>query len=284
MRRMNIGRRASAARIGGGARVARRALILALVLWHTPVRADLPPSPDYVEDCTRARQEADEEFCETVPASFRDIWGCGGEPSVCSDSQGEGKFDVCCADRIAGGWTYRCKTYGASVYGALWCRARAPGDEPRPADEPPCTVEAQEGPGEECVACGFATEGEDCGEHPEPWDEPGFTSRCSDWFAADYGVEVWCRPAGAGCAAARHSPNDALAGALCVLLLAGALAVIGRRRSRGAAAKRAVAGWPVAGRGAPPTRRGRATSSRAGGRVAGCGTTCVRPVGKRWGF
>jgi hypothetical protein len=39
---------------------------------------------------------------------------------------------VCCNGWLAAGWKYRCKTYGASAFQAMWCRPRQPTDPPKP--------------------------------------------------------------------------------------------------------------------------------------------------------
>ena len=119
----------------------------ALLLVITPAGADVAPPPDYVEQCTRAKQEADSEYCELASASYEDPYGClagtlddtgngPADPEACKSGVAATDAD-CCQEWIDDGWSYRCKTYGGSFYSALWCRARQPGDPARPVDEIP---------------------------------------------------------------------------------------------------------------------------------------------------
>jgi hypothetical protein len=48
-------------------------------------------------------------------------------------------MEDCCNGWIAAGWQYRCKTYGATGYSVLWCRARQAGD-PSPPEQPGCAM------------------------------------------------------------------------------------------------------------------------------------------------
>lgn len=113
--------------------------------------ADVPPPPDYVEMCTRAKQELDDEYCELHNAFYSDPYACiegegndPADPEACAEAQSPEESD-CCAGWIADGWSYRCKTYGASAYNVLWCRARVDGDPPRPVD--PAAEEGEEDDG-----------------------------------------------------------------------------------------------------------------------------------------
>ena len=111
---------------------------LVAVLWlaPAPVRADVPPPDGFQESCTRASQEKANEYCTLYAGSYKDLWGCTTDkintppdPSKCGDSS---QMAVCCNGWLAAGWTYRCKTYGASAFQAMWCRARQPTDPPKP--------------------------------------------------------------------------------------------------------------------------------------------------------
>jgi MYXO-CTERM domain-containing protein len=106
---------------------------LVAVVWLAPAaaRADIPPPDGYQEACTQARQEGANEYCKLYSASYKDPWGCSTDSAnKCTDAS-QGK-EVCCAAWITAGWSYRCKTYGASAFQAMWCRARQPTDPPKP--------------------------------------------------------------------------------------------------------------------------------------------------------
>ncbi len=111
---------------------------LVAVLWLVPAvaLADVPPPDGFEESCTRAKQEKPNEFCATYAGSYKDLWGCTTDkvntppdPQKCGDSSQQA---VCCNGWLAAGWSYRCKTYGASAFQAMWCRARQPTDPPKP--------------------------------------------------------------------------------------------------------------------------------------------------------
>jgi len=133
-----------------------------VVLAAAPGRADIPPPPDYVEQCARAKQEADDEYCELRTAYYADAFGClAGEgndpadPQACESAQAATDLD-CCAGWIDDGWSYRCRTYGGSFWSAMWCRARQPGDPARPADD---TEAESAGGGDGCSASQGSTGG-----------------------------------------------------------------------------------------------------------------------------
>lgn len=70
-----------------------------------PSRADIPPEPGYVEQCTVEKVQKKGEFCSSCRA-----W--------------HGDRDVC--DRTFGSdtklkWKLRCHTRGASVWSEIWC-------------------------------------------------------------------------------------------------------------------------------------------------------------------
>jgi MYXO-CTERM domain-containing protein len=103
----------------------------------------------------------------------------------------------------------------------------------------PCTVEQQQRPGLECVACPSSFASRD--KCPTQLAPAGFAQVCSTWGASTW-TEVWCRAAGgapatvkdplpaAGCAPAREHRRGVVA-ALGLAALAGAWAL--RRRPRG---------------------------------------------------
>ena len=114
---------------------------LAQLLFVGTAAADIPPPDDYVEPCTRARQEKDPEYCELRSAYYADPYGCleneGNAPadaSACENAKEPTESD-CCKGWIDEGWAFRCKTFGGSAWKAMWCRARKEGDPARPADE-----------------------------------------------------------------------------------------------------------------------------------------------------
>jgi hypothetical protein len=140
------------------------ALLLATaVLGIAPqASADLPPPPDYVEECTRAKQEADDEYCELRNAGHDDPYGClasgdndPADPQACAAASKPDESD-CCAGWIAAGWSFRCTTYGATAFDALWCRDRKPGDPARPEDTSGATT-ADDGGG--CAIAGAPSGG-----------------------------------------------------------------------------------------------------------------------------
>ena len=100
-------------------------------------RADVPPPSDYKETCTVAQQEGAQDHCELRPAFHGDAWGCAADPINTPPDKNRcgygGDQATCCNGWLAAGWKYRCKTYGASVFGALWCRPRTAADPARPA-------------------------------------------------------------------------------------------------------------------------------------------------------
>jgi hypothetical protein len=129
-------------------------LVTATVLWLAPAaaRADIPPPDGYLESCTRAKREGTNEFCAEYSASYKDIWGCTTDkvntppdPSKCND---QAQMAVCCNGWIAAGWTYRCKTYGASAFKALWCRQRQATDPPKPDAKSPAAGDSKPASGD----------------------------------------------------------------------------------------------------------------------------------------
>jgi hypothetical protein len=105
-----------------------------VLLTAATAQADVAPPPEYEEECTRAFQEADDEYCESRSGGFWDERGCcDSQERAAPDGEADPAVVAeCCAEVEGEGWTYRCKTYGASSFGTLWCRARLPDDPPRP--------------------------------------------------------------------------------------------------------------------------------------------------------
>lgn len=102
----------------------KRALLMGVLagvlgsnLWVGKARADIPPPPDYVEQCTVEKQTAPGKTCVACNANFGNRTGCqtqyGGE-----------------------GYAKACQSYGASVWTEVWCRG---GTTPVP---PPTEVDA----------------------------------------------------------------------------------------------------------------------------------------------
>jgi hypothetical protein len=82
-----------------------RTVSFALLCIPGIVAADVPPPPGYVETCTVEKQcKADEEG-RTCSANYNDTAAC--EKTLGKD-----------------GFVRRCKSYGASVWTEVWCRAR----------------------------------------------------------------------------------------------------------------------------------------------------------------
>ncbi|MDP2312707.1 MAG: hypothetical protein Q8P41_07365 [Pseudomonadota bacterium] len=70
-------------------------------------RADIAPSPDYVETCTVEQRCTEAEEGKICSASF------------------QGRED--CAALETAGWTKKCQTSGASVWSEVFCRPKAGG-------------------------------------------------------------------------------------------------------------------------------------------------------------
>lgn len=110
-------------------------VLIATVAMASVALADVAPPDDYEEDCTRALEEGDDEYCEYRAGSYEDTRGC------CDGEIGEGGVDACCDEIESQGWTHRCNTRGASYFDALWCRSRVQDDPPRPeVDDTGCSV------------------------------------------------------------------------------------------------------------------------------------------------
>ncbi len=217
--------------------------VVAATLTAATARADIPPEPGtYVEECQRWKQEAADEYCELRGADFHDVWGCWeGDPEDPPEACADGSIEECCTDRLAEGWEYRCKTYGASVFEAMWCRTRVAGD-PTPEEETvDCLASAQQQDGEACIDCsaGLAAE-ETCTEEKDD----RFTQRCALYLEGDIDLTVWCRPGGGGggggggdgdgggCAASRSAETAGTVAGLALLALAGILFLRSEARSR----------------------------------------------------
>jgi hypothetical protein len=137
------------------------ASLIALVLAAAPAAADVPPPSGYVEQCSRERAEKDGEYCVLHRGWHADPLGCSGDaankpadPKLCG-SRGSASARECCKAWLAAGWRYRCKTYGASSFGVLWCRARKPGDAPRPPRSG-CAIAGEAQPETCAPLCAFA--------------------------------------------------------------------------------------------------------------------------------
>jgi uncharacterized protein (TIGR03382 family) len=83
----------------------RLALVLALVLVPLFARADVPPEPGYVEQCTVELQQKAGETCLACSGSYH------------------GDTEVCAREHAPNGYARRCQTRGASVWGEVWCKA-----------------------------------------------------------------------------------------------------------------------------------------------------------------
>jgi len=108
--------------------IALPGLLLALTI-PSLARADVPPSPDYVERCTVAKEQ-----------------GPGTECINCGDAYHSDRD--ACERKYGGDYSRRCKTSGASVWNEVWCRpAAAPAPAPAPAPEvaPPPAPDAGKG-------------------------------------------------------------------------------------------------------------------------------------------
>ncbi len=84
-------------------RVAPWVLFVTLTCGVGPAAADLPPPPDYVEQCTLEKQKQPEEECTVCGAYF-------------------GARDRCEKEFGTKGYSFHCRTYGASVWKEVWCK------------------------------------------------------------------------------------------------------------------------------------------------------------------
>jgi hypothetical protein len=84
--------------------------ILATTIYVTPAFADVAPPLGYVEQCTVAIQQGPGKSCIACPSSYLTF---AGDAATCQ-SQYEGA-----------GYAKACKSYGASVWTEVWCRADA---------------------------------------------------------------------------------------------------------------------------------------------------------------
>ena len=78
------------------------ALAIAFACAASPARADVPPPPGYVEQCTIEKQcgKAEEgDYCHA--------WH--GDPDACSKKH------------AGDGFVHKCRTRGASVWNEVWC-------------------------------------------------------------------------------------------------------------------------------------------------------------------
>lgn len=94
-------------------RVAPWVLFAVLTFIVRPAAADLPPPPNYVEKCTVENQQQPEEACK-----------------VCGTYLGA--RDRCEKEFGTKGYSFRCRTYGASVWREVWCKPseqKASGEE-----------------------------------------------------------------------------------------------------------------------------------------------------------
>jgi len=103
--------------------------------WTTAARADIAPSPDFVETCTVGRQQRAGETCVE-----------------CGDSY-HGAPDACARQYEPRGYARRCRSSGASVWNEIWCKPSqaiepepSPEDDSRFAQPPPDEVAAVDSP------------------------------------------------------------------------------------------------------------------------------------------
>lgn len=83
-------------------------LLLALGLAVPSIaRADIPPSPGYVETCTVENEQRPGEECV-----------------LCGDAY-HGERDACEKQHGPAGYARRCRTAGASVWKEVWCKQSA---------------------------------------------------------------------------------------------------------------------------------------------------------------
>jgi hypothetical protein len=94
--------------------VALPGLVLAFAV-PSLARADVPPPPGYVEQCTAEKQQ-----------------GAGEECLSCGDAY-HGDRDACDRQHAGNGYARRCRTSGASVWTEVWCKKSAGGSAPAPA-------------------------------------------------------------------------------------------------------------------------------------------------------
>lgn len=80
-------------------------IIAAVVFISNNSRADVPPPPDYVEQCTPQKQAASSRTCEACATSRLDAAGS-------------------CGTKLGAGFAFRCRARGgATAWTEVWCRA-----------------------------------------------------------------------------------------------------------------------------------------------------------------
>ena len=86
----------------------RRSIAVALLAlaWSAVARADIPPPPGYVEQCTI------DKACKK-----------GEEGDDCRAWHGD--TTACEKKHAKDGFEYRCRTSGASVWSEVWCRPKS---------------------------------------------------------------------------------------------------------------------------------------------------------------
>jgi hypothetical protein len=101
--------------------------VIAIGVLAANARADVPPPEGYVEACTVANEQ-----------------GPGAECVDCRAWHGE--RDACVKEWGAKGYKQRCKTYGASAWGEVWCKGDAkPATPPKPPAPPPASGTTKSG-------------------------------------------------------------------------------------------------------------------------------------------
>ena len=86
------------------ARWASLAVVLGSCLIASRAAADIPPPDGYTEQCTVAIQQQAGEVCVACSTYVTDTNKCASRPELA-------------------GYTKRCQTYGASVWGEVWCKS-----------------------------------------------------------------------------------------------------------------------------------------------------------------
>lgn len=79
-------------------------LACAAVMNTRRANADLAPPADYVENCTVAKQQVDGKLCVACASSYATV-------------------DKCKDDYSGQGYIQACKSWGASVWTEVWCKA-----------------------------------------------------------------------------------------------------------------------------------------------------------------
>ena len=109
--------------------------LAAMLSFSTTVSADIPPRPDYVENCTISTQQQEGETCVLCWATFDNNQMCTSLADM--------------------GFAHRCRARGGTSWNEVWCSIPdvdegtgegAEGEDPEPPVEPPTNTPTETTP------------------------------------------------------------------------------------------------------------------------------------------